>query len=123
MLLPTLINQTEATPYTFDMLISQYADFRQLFTWQQNGITQDLTDYTAVWTATSLAGVTYTWDSFVKLSSTVPGLITLDIPGAITGGYNTDDPPVQHNLILISPDGYITRLLEGTVEINPGVSI
>lgn len=123
MLPPITINQTYEGAVTFNILLEPYADFRQLLTWQQNGIIQDVTGYTVVWTAISLTGVASNWNNYAALGAK-NGLVTLDLPGAVTGALGTTDPPVRHDLLLIAPGtaGQVTRLLSGTVALSANVS-
>ena len=119
MIPPLILNQTNQQTLTFDVLVAQNADYYPQFTWQQDGVVQNLTGYSVAWNATSLAGVIFSWSSYVTLGTT-NGLLTLRIPAAITGTLSTSDPPVRHELLLTSGTGAVTRLIEGTVNIDPG---
>jgi hypothetical protein len=116
----------------YPFCINQYATYLKVFTWLAPPPTPtavgatplpvNLTGYTAnlqirqfPLSPTILIDLT----PYLVLGG-VAGTITLTIPASITAGFTWWQ--AFYDLILTDPSGNVTRLLEGTVTVSPGVT-
>jgi hypothetical protein len=116
----------------YDLCINQYATFGKVFIWLLNTCgcgtvgsapsPVNLTGYTAnmQFRVYQLAPmVLFDASPYIVLGGTA-GTITLTIPASLTAGFTWWTG--FYDLILTDPNGSVTRLLEGSVTVSPGVT-
>jgi hypothetical protein len=115
----------------FDLCIQQWATYLQAFTWLSpqvvtNGSQQvlpvDLTGYTATLEIRPYplaTAILYDASSNITLGGPT-GIITINIPASITGGFTWWSG--VYDLLLTSLDGTVYRFTQGSVTVSPGVS-
>jgi hypothetical protein len=115
----------------YSLCINQYATYTKIFTWLApppssttvgaTPLPVDLTGYTAMmqFRPYVLGPLLFDASPYLVLGGTA-GTITLTIPAAQTAGFTWWQG--FYDLILTSPSGIVTRLLEGTVTVSPGVT-
>lgn len=119
-------------PTVYDMVIDANANFDQSFQWTlPNGGLIDLTGYTAVLTIASDFYTNPNRTVFLTTQSTdltpmitfpepTAGVIRINIPAATTSLMTFKS--AVFDLLLTAPDTEVTRLLQGPVDISPGVT-
>lgn len=105
--------------------IDKGADFDRVLTWKEDGTAVDLTGYSAK------MQIRDSDDSLVMELSTDNGRITVDSSGTITLHVPGSDTALipettneyyRYDLLLTSPTGVRTRLIEGRVEVTRDVT-
>jgi hypothetical protein len=117
---------------TYNLQINQFATFEKVFIWIAGfcgcgtvGATSgpvDLTGYTAALQIRPFAlstTILYDASSNITLGGTA-GTITLDIPATATALFTWWNG--VYDLILTDSSGNVTRLLQGSVIVTPGVT-
>lgn len=117
--------------YRFDLCIKQWATYVQAFTWLSpqpvaNGglkvLPVDLTGYTPTLQILPYPlspNILYDASSNITLSGPT-GIITIDIPADVTGGFTWWAG--VYDLLLTDIVGNVTRFTQGDVTVSPGVS-
>ena len=118
-------------PGIYNLLILQYATYAMTFVWSTqvfggavlSNNPVDLTGYTAVLQIRPyVLSATLLYDASGDIVLGGPaGTIALTIPDTVTGGFTWSAG--VYDLLLISPQGVGTRLVEGGVTVVPGVSV
>lgn len=117
----------------YNLCINQYATYTKVFTWSAgqcccagtvgaSSAPVDLTGYTATLQICPFPGgpILYDASSNIVLGGTA-GTITLTIPASVTAGFTWWAG--VYSLLLTDPYGNVTTLLQGTVTVNPGISV
>jgi hypothetical protein len=117
---------------TYNLCINQYATYTKIFTWLaglcgcltvgSEPSPVDLTGYTAnlqIRPYPLSTVILYDASTHIVLGGTA-GTITLTIPATDTAGFTWSKG--VYDLILTDSSGNVTRLLEGTVKVSPGVT-
>ena len=116
---------------SYDLQINQYANFGITFVWLTTpnpGIVGaqptpvDLTGYTAMMQikpSPRTNTIFYDASENIVLGGT-SGTVALNIPGSATGGFTWWQG--VYDILLISALGVVTRFLQGSVSVSPGVT-
>ena len=116
----------------YNMCVDQNATFTRVFTWfnqpccgtvGSQPAPVDLTGYTASMQIRPYPGsgvLLYDASADIALGGTA-GTVTLTIPAVNTANFTWWTG--VYDLLLIDPSGYVTRLLNGSVSVCPGVTI
>lgn len=117
---------------TYNFCVDQNATFQRVFTWIETPCCGavgaqpapvDLTGYTAnmqIRAYPLAATVLYDASNNIVLGGTA-GTVTLTIPAAATAGFTWWAG--VYDLLLTDPNGIVTRLLNGSVSVCPGVTV
>jgi hypothetical protein len=117
----------------YNIAIEQNATFSAVFTWTAGPnvpvppvgsapLPVDLTGYTAMLQIRPYAlSTTVLYDaSALLVLGGVNGTITLVIPASVTQGFTWWNG--VYDLLMVNPSGFVTRLLQGSVTVSPGVT-
>jgi len=117
---------------TYDLCIQQNATFSRIFVWTAYATGPntagaqpqpvDLTGFTAAMQIRAYplaSAVLYDASSNITLGGNA-GTISLEIPAATTAGFTWW--AAVYDLLLTDPSGSVTRFLNGSVTVSPGVT-
>lgn len=116
---------------TYDLSINQFATYEKTFVWIAGGCgcgtvgarsgPVDLTGYTAQMQFRNFPGAPLIYDASSDITlGGVDGSISLEISASDTAGFTWAQ--ARYDLLLISPQGIATRLLQGAVTVNSGIT-
>lgn len=114
-------------PARYDMTIYQGADFERVLTWSlgEPAVLVNLTGYTArmqlrtIPASDDVALELTTENGRISLGGAA-GTINLDLPASVTEDLAANQ--YAYDLEVIAPSGFVTRLIEGFVNVDPEVT-
>lgn len=121
-----MVDNVTTYPITFE----QGTPFQYVYTWQNNGTPVDLTGYTGkLHIVTDLVNkvpiITVTSDGTTAPNTSLvlggtAGTVTINLTDAATAAMDYDT--AYYSLLVQSPDGVNSKLMEGTVTVALGLS-
>jgi hypothetical protein len=110
---------------TYNFTVEQGTTLHLIFTWlQPNRDPEDVTDYSARMQIRETIGSASTIASFTDADALTvgdtDGVVTLDVDATETASWSFKK--AVYDLELESPEGIVTRLVKGTIILDPGVT-
>ena len=106
---------------TYNFIIDQGATFTRQLTVKDNDSAMDLTDYSVASKMRSTHDSSTVVGTFTcTISNATGGIITMSMTNSTTGAI--EEGIYVYDLEMISGSGVVTRLMQGTVTVNPEVT-
>ena len=106
---------------TYNFILEQGATFNRILTLKENNAVMNLTGYSVASKMRSTHDSSTVVGTFTcTVSNATGGVITISMTNSVTGAI--EEGMYVYDLEMTSGSGVVTRLMEGTVTVNPEVT-